>query len=605
MRKNKTRRGNPLVHIGVVIVALGLAVGVWHITQSGDRPERERREAAITPNMTEVAFFDFFPDRSPRNIHLMLGDTFMTAFAEPTIIGGELHIPADFLRTHINQDIFWEPRSNRLSITTISEVIRFTVDEHDYRINDDYRRMDFPIRRVGDMGFMAASEVMARFPGVSISQPGGHNIVIVELFDNDIIYYRVSDLPENGNDLDWVPLRAAADIQSPILARLSPGDSLRLFGVGDNDEFLFVRTTNGLLGYVSEDFLDFVDFTVGIPRPDPPIRPQLCPFGRPFTVLWQQVTNPVAAADTYQWRAIPGVDVLSPTWFSFDADALNGDIIDIGNRAYVDWARANGIAVWPLIKDNFCYDVSHAVLTCAYVREHVIAQLMHFADIYGFDGINVDYEAVRVADSEYWIQFLRELAVPMAERDLVLSVAAFVPAPWQMHYNRTEIARTADFLMIMAYDEHYQRADRLRTQAGPVASYNFVRNAIIGTLREMPSYRVLVSVPFYERIWREEPYGDTDQVLTTSVAVGMAVARNRFINNGATFVWDETIRKYYAEYYAIEGGVQVRYRVWLECLRSMRQRLYMVDEFQLAGVAGWRKGLELLTVWDVIADFVP
>ncbi|MCL2416064.1 MAG: glycosyl hydrolase family 18 protein, partial [Defluviitaleaceae bacterium] len=397
----------------------------------------------------------------------------------------------------------------------------------------------------------------------------------------------------------WAALRFQPDIQSPIQARLQIGERVDFFDVGGED-FLLVRNSDGLLGYVLEAELEFIDIIPGRPQEPELRRPMTREYDRPLNVLWQLFTNRVAAADPEQMIVRRGVDVMSPTWFSFDENRMNGDIIDIGNRAYVQWAHANGMEVWALITDNFNPTVSSAVLTSAPVREHVINQLMHFVELYNLDGINIDYEEVPQTDGEYYIQFLRELAVPMRQAGVVLSVAMYVPTPRTMHYNRTEIGFTADFLMIMAYDEHWGTSPI----AGPVASYGFVRDGIRNTLLEIPSYRVILGLPFYERIWREEPQGEGEPPRVTSRAVGMNVSRNIFAQQGAVFEWDDDIRKYYGEYFAVENGEEVRFRVWLEDLRSMRSKLELFEQYELAGVAGWRAGLEHHTVWDLIYEFL-
>jgi spore germination protein YaaH len=52
--------------------------------------------------------------------------------------------------------------------------------------------------------------------------------------------------------------------------------------------------------------------------------------------------------------------------------------------------------------------------------------------------------------------------------------------------------------------------------------------------------------------------------------------------------------------YEKEGLV---YKMWLEDSISMRRRLELVKEYNLAGLAGWRRGLETPEIWELMEDY--
>jgi spore germination protein YaaH len=271
--------------------------------------------------------------------------------------------------------------------------------------------------------------------------------------------------------------------------------------------------------------------------------------------------------------------------------------------------------VWPMISDafyndgpqNFSNEAARLVLTNANVRDRVISQIMDMIARYNWNGINVDFERISVNEAEHWIQFLRELAVPMRQAGKVLSVAMYVPAPHNLFHNRAEMGKTIDYIVIMGYDEYYTSAER----AGTVASFNFVADAARTTLNEVPAEQIILGLPTYERIWTEEfnaasgewqliPWNN-DFGLQRMRAVGMNVARRQMLAAG-DFVWDYDARQYYGELLFTQGGVDFRQRVWAEDLRSMREKLSVYTRHDLAGVAFWRKGLELAALWDLVDE---
>ena len=64
-------------------------------------------------------------------------------------------------------------------------------------------------------------------------------------------------------------------------------------------------------------------------------------------------------------------------------------------------------------------------------------------------------------------------------------------------YQRDEQALFADYVVLMAYDEHYNGSDE-----GPVASIDFVKKGVEDTLKEVPADQLILGIPFYTRIWR-------------------------------------------------------------------------------------------------------
>ena len=46
------------------------------------------------------------------------------------------------------------------------------------------------------------------------------------------------------------------------------------------------------------------------------------------------------------------------------------------------------------------------------------------------------------------------------------------------------------------------------------------------------------------------------------------------------------------------------YRVWIEDARSIEQKMQLIRQQELAGVACWKLGLETEEVWDIIPGYL-
>jgi len=219
------------------------------------------------------------------------------------------------------------------------------------------------------------------------------------------------------------------------------------------------------------------------------------------------------------------------------------------------------------------------------------------------DGINIDFEnLLRADEGPYKIQFLRELAIPLRERGVTLSAAVKVPIPSTAFYRRDLIAKTVDFVMVMAYDEYWSTSP----EAGPNASLPWVQNAIENMLshsepeQAIPPDRIILGLPFYNRIWRSVV--STGEV-SHHQAIGTNSTRAFFAERNGEFVWNSDLGSYAGEASAFENGETVIFRVWLECARSMQEKMNVFDENNLAGVAIWNRLFSIDEFWEVIEKY--
>lgn len=114
----------------------------------------------------------------------------------------------------------------------------------------------------------------------------------------------------------------------------------------------------------------------------------------------------------------------------------------------------------------------------------------------------------------------------------------YVPAAYNAYYDREEQAVFADYIVVMAYDEHYNGSEE-----GSVASIGFVEQGIKDTLEEVPAEQVILGVPFYTRVWELTPVAEgTDAEISeedalrgysiSSEAVSMSEVDSRVAANG-------------------------------------------------------------------------
>ena len=330
-----------------------------------------------------------------------------------------------------------------------------------------------------------------------------------------------------------------------------------------------------------------------------------------INMAWHNVTNAAANNAVQQVLAsTSGLTTIAPTWFSL-ADT-EGNISSIADADYVNYAHTAGLEVWAVFRDfhggTNSYDETYETLRYTSKRAKLEDQVVAAAVAAGVDGINLDFELISSKCGVHYVQLVRELSVKCHQNNLVFSVDNYVPQSYNSHYDLKEQGIVADYVVIMAYDEHTEGS----YEAGSVASISYLQDGIEKTLKKVSADKVIAGIPFFTRLWFEtakSPEQLSEEAGTeaasypnkvSSKALGMEEAAQSVVNAGATAQWDEKTQQNYAKWSA-DGGT---YRIWLEDAQSLEAKLKVIQENKLAGVAEWSLGKEESSVWKLISQYV-
>jgi spore germination protein YaaH len=316
-------------------------------------------------------------------------------------------------------------------------------------------------------------------------------------------------------------------------------------------------------------------------------KTKLATNSKKISLVWQYVDEitPPTPEDK-----ILGIDVLSPTWFDLAVNG-GGNIENNGDRGYTDSAHDKGYIVWSTITNNMSAKGSTAYTTTVFNNANLlnksVAQYLLYASLYNVDGINIDYETVADADAGGLVAFTAALREHTENMGLNLSIDTLIPRPWTIEYDRKELSKYVDFLVVMTYDEHWGSSPI----AGSVASYPWVLDSLLKTLQEVPNDKLLLGVPLYMREW----HFNNQNKLVNSSALKMEAARNIFLQNNAIPTWLDKEKQFYVEY--TKDGILNK--VWIEDSRSIAEKLNLINEYNLAGSASWQYSQAEPKVFDV------
>ena len=564
------------------IIALGLFFGTewWMLETKNDAPD-------LVPNMMFVSPEELLPGLNEANVLPIWGNEPLVIDHNPVVEEGIVYMPISFVESHFNDDFYWDQEEKILTYTTINDVIRMKTDDLTYYVNDEPLSLQIPIREMVEGVPFMPLELLKKFSHHDFNYYADPGTLIIEDKSMDRVYVKVAPIEQA-----YGIIRTWKDRKSPVVGKLAPDAMVKVI---DSDAvWMEVRTEEGLTGFIKiTDVGDQITVTGTAPVKEVYDYSTRMTFDGGLNLAWHQVSN--TTANKYlddKLEGADGLNVISPTWFHIkDAE---GNVTNIADLNYVRKAHEQGIQVWALFSNQFDASLTHEVLSSTSSRENLIKELLALSALYEIDGINVDFENVAKADGEHFVQFMKELTPYLKKQELVVSVDMYVPMPWTAHYGRDEVGEVVDYVMIMAYDEHWSTSP----ESGSVASIDFVEAGIRNTLKEVPKEKTVLGLPYYTRIWTEEMVDG--KVDVSSRAYSMNKAYELMMEEDVTFEWLDDIKQYYAEYEK-DGLV---YKLWHEEERSIEEKMKLMEQYQLAGVAGWKIGLEKPEIWDVLNDYL-
>ncbi|GAW91793.1 glycosyl hydrolase family 18 protein [Calderihabitans maritimus] len=524
-----------------------------------------------SPGMIKVPFHD--SDETA----LVIGDRLINQ-EEVVLEKDEILLPLPTVKQHLDKHIFWDKEKNKVIVTTRDKFIRMKTASLTAYINSQEVKLDVPVSQISGLIYIPI-RFLAPLYGITVKYLPETKIVVIDRADEEII---------QGIAVKRTRVRTGRSVRKPFVDYLQAGEKVLIFG--SEDGWFRIRTLRGITGYVKKNNIRVEDrVSVELPPKETPLNE--IPPGK-INLTWEHVINKHPDPSTI--GQLPGVNVVSPTWF-YLADG-EGNVSNKGDLNYVNWAHRRGYQVWALFSNAFDPERTHKVLADSDLREKVIKQLLIYSRLYQLDGINIDFENVYLKDKALLVQFVRELSALLHAEGLTVSIDVTVKsssANYSRVYDRRLLAEAVDYVILMGYDEHWAGSP----EAGSVASLPWVEKGIVGVLEEVPAEKLILGVPFYTRLWVEK-LGEEGILEVSSKALSMTEAEAIIRRNRAKVVFDEAAGQHYATF---RQGDTI-YEIWLENEISMRQRVQLVKKYGLAGIASWRRGFEKPVIWEIINE---
>ena len=294
------------------------------------------------------------------------------------------------------------------------------------------------------------------------------------------------------------------------------------------------------------------------------------------------------------------VDYISLFWYFLGSDGeIHKYEFAQEDLSIINFAHDNGVKVEVVITNlpedgGWDSDRVENVLKNEDLLEKHIEEIVDLTQKLNVDGIDIDYEQLDNDLIDDFSGFIQNLGKALRDKGKYLGVALHpksddgigntngaLSQDWQ------EVAKGADNLYIMAFNEHWDEGE-----PGPIASLPWVERIIkYAQNLGIEKSKLFLTIPLFGYEWKE----DSDRA-----AHGLTFQDVQKIisNNEVAVEWNEDVASPYFKYE--RGGGE--FEVWFEDARSVKNKINLADSAGFAGITFWRLGGEDPQIWEDLSS---
>ncbi len=520
---------------------------------------------------------NFIREKNDDTINLVINNNNVTQRLKNDIKieNGIIYVSLDDMKNFFDKYIHVEEDINEVVTTYEDKIASIGFEANKMTLNGAVKKTNACAKNEGDVIYIPISE-MTEVYNAEIKNIEETKIITIDTLDRELITAEA----KSKTSIKW-----KKEIFSKTVAKLQKGEKVIVISQDDKG-WAKVRNEKGQIGYLKSSKLDNITT----------VREEIVPekqiTGR-VNMFWDYFSQWVKAPDR-TGQVIDGVNAVSPSFFYLDEDdgTLKENVGDAG-VAYIEWAHSNGYKVWPMISNAEAgIKITSNILNSYEKRQELIQNIVEKCAHYEIDGINIDFENMYEADKDKFSRFMIELMPRMHEMGMVVSVDVTAPdgdPNWSLCYDRNVLGDVADYLVFMAYDQYGTSS----TKPGTTAGLNWVETSLKKIIEYdvVDTEKIILGMPLYTRQWTIGQDG-------TIKSRGVVSMMNIKIPNNVEKQWDDELKQYYIEYKSGRDTI----KMWIEDAASIKEKVALVNKYNLGGTSCWRKDMETSNIWTVIKE---
>jgi cellulose synthase/poly-beta-1,6-N-acetylglucosamine synthase-like glycosyltransferase/peptidoglycan/xylan/chitin deacetylase (PgdA/CDA1 family)/spore germination protein YaaH len=284
---------------------------------------------------------------------------------------------------------------------------------------------------------------------------------------------------------------------------------------------------------------------------------------------------------------IKSLDWVVPEWIRLSGDETNPLVLDIDQTAleYMQQEKPE-MPVLPLLQNykNEQWNSSILVrsISSEEQRQNLIKSLLDAIAANKFGGLTIDIEEVPASAQQDLFTFMNELHGEFQKRNLILAQTVPFDNP---DWNYKAYASVTDYLMIMAYDQHWSTGG-----VGPVAGQDWFESILKKRMAELSPAKTIICFGNYGYNWSN----DGSEAETVSFQESLLTGKES-LDGPADIKFDPVSKNPYFSYDEDDGS---KHTLWFLDAITAYNQIRSASAYSPAGFALWRMGSEDPSLWE-------
>ena len=283
-----------------------------------------------------------------------------------------------------------------------------------------------------------------------------------------------------------------------------------------------------------------------------------------------------------------------------------GKVSGVVDQTTLNFAKQNQTKVMALVTNaGFDQQKLHQFLIHPTAQKKAIQAILKIVQQYHFYGVQFDFEMIALKDKKALTKFYLAAAKALHSNGLVVSFAivpgaveeessAFLKRKyknWTGAYDLKALAKSADFITIMAYDQH-----TTGTTPGPTASVRWVESVINYTLQFIPASKISLGIPVYSGYWSTTS-NQRGKISVNLYDINYQEVTTLLNKHHAKLQWNNKDKINYSVY----EHAWLNDYIFAEDAQSFKAKLELAKIHHLRGISVFSLGYEDPQIWQVLA----
>lgn len=254
-------------------------------------------------------------------------------------------------------------------------------------------------------------------------------------------------------------------------------------------------------------------------------------------------------------------------------------------NSFITSCKNNGYKLYGIIGNgyelaSFNTSTTSQILADESKRINLINNITNKIEEYSLDGIALDFRKLQEKDIHNYIQFIKELKA-FSKKEVIVNIDA------SEYEQYSQVINYTDFSIINVYGQRDAKASR----AGSISEIKWMKEIIENCIENAKKEKIVVGIPAYTILWTEKNSNVIDSDIYNLKAISEYVKENELKPkevNGQNYV-------------ELKKGSLV-YRMWLEDELSISNRLNIIKDNKVEGIAIYKLGYENETLINILKN---